>query len=248
MNPTELKRQIVGEAVGKLLDEAKVPARYHLKVVEALHRKMQEHEISNKKHEEQIARYESVATSHEHHNREHERQISGWDEIARHLQSIDHLKGDPGDPGEPGLDATPVDEEALVGRIVSMLPIPKNGEPGKNAVVDEDKIISQLISRLQKDKPLDISHIRNAQTFIKNGVQYKIEELMRGAGGSTGGGSTPLTPTGTVNGFNQVFGVVSQPSSVISDGATYFLGAGYSYSNGQITLDIAPSEYIRWYA
>lgn len=63
-----------------------------------------------------------------------------------------------------------------------------------------------------------------------------------------GGGSSPLTPTGTVNGSNNLFGVASQPSSVVSDGIAYYEGHGYSYSSLQITMDIPPSEYIRYYA
>ena len=56
---------------------------------------------------------------------------------------------------------------------------------------------------------------------------------------------TPVTPAGTVDGSNTAFTVASAPKWVISDGITYFSGAGYSYALGTITMDIPPSQYIR---
>lgn len=58
---------------------------------------------------------------------------------------------------------------------------------------------------------------------------------------------TPSTPTGTIDGSNTVFGVTASPKSVIADGTTYFLNNGYTYSSPNITMTIAPSEYIRYY-
>lgn len=181
MNATELKRSIVQKGVEKLLDEAKVPQRIHLQVIQALAKKIEEHKQEMRAHETTISQHQNIVKNHE-------RQIAQWEELSKQLTSITHLKGDKGDSikGDPGKDAEPIDEKALVERIIEMIRIPKDGEPGKDAIVDEDKIITNLIKKLQKDKPLDISHIRNAQTFIKDGVKYKIEELMRGAGGGTG--------------------------------------------------------------
>lgn len=62
---------------------------------------------------------------------------------------------------------------------------------------------------------------------------------------SGGAGSTVETPTGTVDGVNTVFTVSAQPAYVISDGVTYFSGAGYTYGALTITMNIAPSSYIR---
>jgi hypothetical protein len=66
---------------------------------------------------------------------------------------------------------------------------------------------------------------------------------------STGGGVGSVifyTPTGVVNASNAVFGVIADPSSVISDGIVYFEGQGFTYSAPNITLTIPPSEYIRY--
>jgi hypothetical protein len=60
------------------------------------------------------------------------------------------------------------------------------------------------------------------------------------------GGVSFYTPSGTVNGTNASFGVTSSPSSVIADGITSFLGAGFTYSAPNIIMAIPPSEYIRY--
>lgn len=64
----------------------------------------------------------------------------------------------------------------------------------------------------------------------------------------TGGGAgttTVETPTGTVNSTNTAFTVTNEPLWVVSDGITYFDGAGYTYAALSITMDIPPSQYIR---
>ncbi len=65
----------------------------------------------------------------------------------------------------------------------------------------------------------------------------------------TGGGTGSVifyTPTGNVDGINAVFTVLGEPSSVVSDGATYFDGAGYTYAALSITMQIPPSGFIRY--
>jgi hypothetical protein len=61
-----------------------------------------------------------------------------------------------------------------------------------------------------------------------------------------GGGGTWLTPTGTVNGSNTVFTVATEPTMVVSDGMCRVAGFGYTYSSGEITMDIAPQDFIRY--
>lgn len=59
------------------------------------------------------------------------------------------------------------------------------------------------------------------------------------------GGINQETPSGTVDGSNNTFTVSNEPQFVIADGATYFDGAGYSYSGGTITMDSPPFSSIR---
>lgn len=58
-------------------------------------------------------------------------------------------------------------------------------------------------------------------------------------------GITVETPTGTVDASNTTFTVSAQPKYVVSDGTTYFEGAGYSYAALEISMDIPPSASIR---
>ncbi len=61
----------------------------------------------------------------------------------------------------------------------------------------------------------------------------------------SGGGVTVETPTGTVNGSNASFTVTAEPLWVVADGATYFAGVGYTYGALTVTMDLAPSIFIR---
>lgn len=54
------------------------------------------------------------------------------------------------------------------------------------------------------------------------------------------------TPPEPVDASNTVFTVSGMPLLVVSDSGTYFNGQGYTYAAGQITMDIAPSIFIRY--
>lgn len=56
---------------------------------------------------------------------------------------------------------------------------------------------------------------------------------------------TATTPIGTINSVNTSFTVTAEPKWVVSDGITYFDGAGYTYAALSITMDVPPSQYIR---
>lgn len=62
---------------------------------------------------------------------------------------------------------------------------------------------------------------------------------------SSGNGFTISTPTGTVDGSNAAFTVLSEPAYIVADGINYFNGAGYTYAALTVTMDVAPSQYIR---
>lgn len=85
-----------------------------------------------------------------------------------------------------------------------------------------------------------VLNFKSGFTVVINGAQVDVS--------ASGAGSTPLIPTGSVNGLNATYGVASKPSAVVSDGITYYEGHGYSYAALNITMDIPPSEYIRYYA
>lgn len=90
--------------------------------------------------------------------------------------------------------------------------------------------------------------VRQGATEINFGNNLTVTRTPNGVKvDATGGGSsiTVVTPTGTVNASNDTFTVASEPKWVVADGATYFDGAGYSYSGGTITMDLPPSNFIR---
>lgn len=62
---------------------------------------------------------------------------------------------------------------------------------------------------------------------------------------TAGASITVETPVGTVDGVNTVFTVSAEPKWVVSDGITIFSGAGYTYLALSITMDLAPSSFIR---
>lgn len=184
--------------------------------------------------------------------------------------------GKPGKDGEDGRTPakgvdylTKADEDLLLLRVLSRIKTPKDGE---TPVIDYDKIIEEAVEKLKGDKKLnwrDIEGLDNELASYRN--QLARKQAGQHGGGTTvsagsnitltplpngttridasgGGSSTPLTPTGDVDSVNTVFDVISQPSSVVADGITSFEGFGYSYAALQITMDIPPSQFIRYYA
>lgn len=244
---TQQKRELVLQAMQKgftkLLDEAKVPQREHLAVIKALVERVAAHKKDMQAHQAELSRHEIIDARHEEHMNAHTRQIGEWDSKVQAVVSKDWT-GKKGDKGEPGVSAPAVDEERLMGRILATIPLPRDGvdgEDGEDATIDEDKIVSRLIEKIRKEKPLDLSHIKGAQSFLKDGVKYKLEELMHGGGSSTGGdGLKYLVATGTIDNSNTVFTFVSSPTIVIVNGASYINGFGVTIVGTTATLDNAP--------
>ena len=197
---------------------------------------MAQHNQDMKLHEARDARTEQVFATHEQHNKAHERQIGEWDSKVQHVVSKDWT-GEKGEKGDPGQDAEEVNIEALIGKIMSLIPEPKNGENGKDAIVDEDKIITKLVKKIQKEKSLDLTHIRNASSFLKDGVKYKFEELMHGGGSKAGNGLVylPLV-SGSIDNSNTIFTFASTPTIVVVNGNSYINGAGVTISGTTVTL------------
>lgn len=224
-----LKHQILERGVKSLLDEAQVPMREHFKVLQILKKRIDAHDQSNKTHEGILdehkkfsGKVEENMNRHEGHMEAHERQMQEWDETAKHLQTI--AKGDIGEKGEqglPGMDGESPDMDFIISSVLQQIPLPKDGENGKDAEIDEDALIKELISRIKKGRLLDMSHINGAQKFVKDGVSYKFEELMHGGGSSTGGSFSVQVPIGIVNGVNRTFVFATAPSVIVLDNGNF---------------------------
>lgn len=141
-------------------------------------------------------------------------------------KGIDYFEGKHGKDGKDGRD----------GKDGAMGPrgIPgKDGEDGKDgdsANFDDDELYKKFVDRIIKEQPIDISQIRNAQSFMFKNTRYKFEELMHGGGGS--GSSTPNISTEVVtavaSGENVTIDLtqLSQP----------YVGVLFVTRNGQILL------------
>jgi hypothetical protein len=132
--------------------------------------------------------------------------------------------------GVAGKDGKNADEEAIIRFVLTKFPkvptkeeilasIPKP-QDGKDAVVDEDKIIEDLIDRLKKKKELDISHIRNSNQFTFGNKKYKFEELMHGGG--SGSATSVITYSvdlsAQADGLNKVFTVPTNTDFILLSG------------------------------
>lgn len=163
------------------------------------------------------------------------------------------LQGDPGTPGINGKDGRN-GKDGSDGKNGKDGQDGKDGTDGTSAVLNVDEVFDTFIKRIVKEKPIDISNIRNAESFMYQGTRYKFSELMHGAGSGGGGGGggftlTEETPVGTVDASNNVFTVSNTPLYIIVDGSTRVAGQGYTYASGTITVDplAPPVQWIRSY-
>lgn len=232
-----INKNLVAEALTEALNKANVPQRQHLMVVQALQRRMEEHSRDMQSHQKIMQEHERQNAHHDSLNEEHERQIEDWDSTSRHLLSIEHIKGEQGEngmDGRDGFDGKDADEEAIKSSILEVLPalIPEP-IPGKDAEFDQQALIKAVIKEIQNSKALDLTHIKGAQKFIKDGVSYKIEELMHGAGSNTGGSFSVLVPTGIVNGVNRTFTFTKAPGII-------------SIDNGNLMNQVSSDGTVNW--
>jgi len=167
--------------------------------------------------------------------------------------------------GEDGHTPTKAELRAL---IAPLIPPPIKGDPGKDAApIHKTEIIKQeltvneelvktiigIMKKLPEKDRLEISNLRNANSFVKDGIKYKVEELMHGgASGGSGSTLTPETPVGTVDDSNKTFTVSNTPVYIVVNGAQYSEGTGTfaSYVAPTITLSAAVGDggfITSWY-
>lgn len=192
------KREILERGIRSILEESSVPQRMHLKMVRGLKTQIEEYKTSLSDLAKDV---ESERTNHKSYVDSKSSEIDSLlaqvgeivsvmeNEIDR-LTTIEHLKG------EPGKDAEPVDFNAIISALKPLIPAAvegKRGKPGKDATLDTEKLVIELVEKIRKEKLLEITDIRNAESFIFNKKKYKTEELMHGSGGSGGSTANILT-------------------------------------------------------
>ena len=86
----------------------------------------------------------------------------------------------------------------------------------------------------------------NGGTIGKQQVYNFIRQAIADGTITAGGGSTTVeTPTGTVNSSNVSFTVTATPKFIVADNTTYFEGFGYSLAGLNVTMELAPNNFIR---
>lgn len=193
------------------------------------------------------------------------------EELKRHIPAP--LQGEAGIAGPKpvlGVDYfTEAHKQEITSRVLKGIRQPQDGE---TPTIDHDHIASEVVKHILSKKLLKKEHIdgldqeiasyrsqfANGKGYVHGGgdtvaagTDVTITTNTNGSKviNATSSGSTPLTPTGTVDpaAGNVLFGVTARPSSVVADGITFYEGFGYTYLANQITMANPPSQYIRYY-
>ncbi len=244
-----IHKQILTKAIQDTMEKAKVPMKVHLVVVKRLESEIKAHNETKKNHETQLQTYRNHVDKKERdHNTQivnYEKQIETHKKEAERLQTI--ARGEKGDIGEKGESIRGQDGRTPVKGVDYFDGI--NGKDGKSVNIQD--IIDGVIKMIKEKKFIDISHIRNAQGFVKDSIKYKVEELMHGAGKAS---LTVLPMTETPNGILKVFtipGATAKPSYIVVDNAweraTTVAGTvNWTWNAGlkQITLSVPATDDI----
>ncbi len=113
----------------------------------------------------------------------------------------------------------------------------------KAELLDPEHIteIIKVMKSLPDSARLEVSDIRNYQSFIFNKTKYGVHEMMHGGSSSTTSSISFETPVGLVDDSNVSFSVTHEPAYIIVNGGQYTVGNGLysSYLAGVITLTSA---------
>lgn len=244
----EQKREIIEKGIKAILEESSIPQRIHLKMVQTLkdqvsgyQKELEEASNSRTEHESLLSEH---ASSFNDFSERVNSLVSSLEQEVQRLTAIDHLKGDDGKSVEindvlphliPHLpQAEKVDHKKIVMDVLDMMPIPEKEETQE---LDTEALFEEFVTRIQKERLIDVSHIKNAESFIFNGTKYKIEELMRGAGGSSANNTAALTEVVTgIQSGNDVAISLSQ----LTQTPSYLL---FVTKNGQILMPNGSSSF-----
>ncbi len=234
--PTPTKQEFLGEALKSAVKGTAVPALMLLKVIKNYHDTIAAHKREMTTNQAILRASKKEREEHQRHIKEHDAQIDAYNtELERSRTIAKGEPGLPGEPGTPGIDGQNADEQRIIEAILTRIPAPKNGDPGapgKDAQLDEKAFMNRLLGRIKNEQLLDLSHIKGAQGFIKDGVSYKFEELMHGAG-SKGGSSGTQVYNEIVSGSGTTFTLAFTPTT----------GTVVVYGNGQRLTPGASNDY-----
>ena len=239
------KNKVFEGALVKAFGEAQVPAHHFLRVAQELKKTVEEHKQNTEVFKNHVEANVGIARKHEQEMdkryQSHDAQIGLFKgELERYKQLA---KGEQGEKGEDGLDGRDADEEGIFQRLLTQIPAPIKGDKGENGKdADDEQVTKLVIHKIQKERLIHASNIKDLPGFVKDGVKYRFEELMRGGGGGGGGGGSGSlvseTPSGLINGSNTTYTVSKTISTVISFEINgQFIGpSNYTASGNTITF------------
>lgn len=188
------KREILQEGVNAMLSKSSIPLRVHLQVIKALKGKIDDYSQELKKATEQRNRVANQSDSHleqfDKFAEDMQQTISLMQAEIERLTTIDHLEG------KAGKDAVPIDIQEIISGLIPHIPVAIPGEPGRagqNASIDLEELTTEIVKEIRSKKLIEVTDIRNSESFLFNKKRYKFEELMRGAGGGTTSGGQSVT-------------------------------------------------------
>lgn len=101
----------------------------------------------------------------------------------------------------------------------------------KEATEIDDELVNAVVDKIRKDKSLDVSDIRNFQSFVYQGTKYGVHEMMHGGSGTAS--STTAVYNEVVAGSGTSFTLAHSPTS----------GSVALYGNGQRLTSGAGNDY-----
>ena len=230
---------IFQKGIQQILEDAQVPAKHHLKVIQLLHQKIKEHKQDTDLWHKVLGEHVKQIKQHEVHEQKHSEQIDAYQkELERSRTIAKGEVGEKGERGEIGIGIAGKDgHDGKDGKDGL------DGRDGKDAIFDEDAFTKSFLDKVRKGQLLDLSHIKGAQGFIKDGVKYRFEELMHGAG--KGGGSSPTALTGIINGSNLNFTTATPATIVFTEGGTFTNGFGVTITGLAVVFaaGLAPQQW-----
>lgn len=194
----EQKREILQEGIKKILEDSSIPQRMHVQMVQALKTELDNHrEFLAQSKEDHSSTLEEAQTHFDNFNALYTKVSELVDSLEKEIERVTMIEHLQGETGPAGKNAKEVDFNKVIEALKPFIPEPLQGErgnDGESAEIDIESLSEEVVAAIKKEKLLDVSDLRNAQTFIFNKKKYKIEELMRGAGGgSTTSGQTVST-------------------------------------------------------
>lgn len=240
------------ESLAGVLEDAKVPMHQHLGALKVIEMNLAKAKTDRETHQKMMLSHAGQMSDHQRQMEEHDQTVQGYQsELERYRQLA---KGEPGEAGYSPVkgvdyfDAQAPSLEEIVEAIRPHIPEPIKGDKGNDAKFDKDSLIKEIVSYMKTEKPLDLSHIKGAQSFImqtgNKKMKIKYEETLHGGGTSSNSSGTAVYNE-VVSGSGTAWTLANTPSTgtlrLYANGERLIPGAGndYTLTGGNITTALS---------